>query len=56
MTIRSFRASALAMARERECNTIGSHDFACHQDLRTTLTYSRTRDRLSKLPAYVIKF
>jgi hypothetical protein len=31
-------------------------DFAGHADLRTTLTYIRTRDRLRQSPAYVLKY
>ena len=31
-------------------------DFAGHADPRTTLTYIRNRDRLSRSPAYVLKY
>ena len=31
-------------------------DFAGHPDPRTTLTYIRSRDRLSKSPAYLLKY
>jgi len=37
--------------RERGSDIIDSQDFAGHADLRTTLTYIRSRDRLSKSPA-----
>ena len=35
---------------------IDLQDFAGHADPRTTLSYIRTRDRLSKSPAYVLKY
>lgn len=56
ITVHSFRVTALTTARERGSDIIDLQDFAGHQDPRTTLTYIRTRDRLSKSPAYVIKY
>lgn len=56
VTVHSFRVTALTTARERGSDIIDLQDFAGHQDPRTTLTYIRTRDRLSKSPAYVIKY
>lgn len=56
VTVHSFRVTALTTARERGSDIIDLQDFAGHQDPRTTLTYIRSRDRLSKSPAYVIKY
>jgi integrase/recombinase XerD len=47
---------ALTTARERGSDIIALQDFAGHADPRTTLTYIRSRDRLSKSPAYVLKY
>ena len=52
----SLRVTALTTARERGIDIIDLQDFAGHADPRTTLTYIRTRDRLSKSPAYVLKY
>ena len=52
----SFRVTALTNARERGSDVIDLQDFAGHSDPRTTLTYIRNRDRLSKSPGYVIKY
>jgi integrase/recombinase XerD len=52
----SFRVTALTTARERGSDIIDLQDFAGHADPRTTLTYIRSRDRLSKSPAYVLKY
>lgn len=52
----SLRLTALTTARERGSGIIDLHDFAGHADPRTTLTYIRTRDRLSKSPDYVLRY
>ena len=56
VTVHSLRVTALTTARERGADIIGLQNFAGHADPRTTLTYIRTRDRLSKSPAYVIHY
>lgn len=56
VTVHSLRVTALTTARERGADITDLQDFAGHSDPRTTLTYIRTRDRLSKSPAYVIKY
>jgi integrase/recombinase XerD len=58
VTIHSFRVTALTTARERGSDIIDLQDFAGHADPRTTLPSirSRSRDRLSKSPAYVLKY
>jgi integrase/recombinase XerD len=56
VTVHSFRVTALTTARERGSDIIDLQDFAGHQDPRTTLTYIRAHDRLSKSPAYVLKY
>jgi integrase/recombinase XerD len=56
VTVHSLRATALTTARERGSDIIDLQDFAGHADPRTTLTYIRTRDRLSKSPAYVLRY
>ena len=43
-------------ARERGSDIIDLQEFEGHADPRTTLTYIRSRDRLSKSPAYVLKY
>ena len=48
--------TALTTARERGADIIDLQDFAGHADPRTTLTYIRSRDRLSKSPAYVLNY
>jgi hypothetical protein len=50
-----LRVTALTTARERGSDIIDLQDFAGHADPRTTLTYIRSRDRLRKSPAYVLK-
>ncbi len=55
-TVHSLRVTALTTARERGSDIIDLQDFAGHADPRTTLTYIRSRDRLSKSPAYVLKY
>ena len=46
----------LTTARERGSDIIDLQDFAGHADPTTTLTYIRNRDRLSKSPAYVLRY
>jgi integrase/recombinase XerD len=56
VTVHSLRVTALTTARERGSDIIDLQDFAGHADPRTTLTYIRARDRLSKSPAYVLNY
>ena len=56
VTVHSFRVTALTTARERGADIIDLQDFAGHADPRTTLSYIRSRDRLSKSPAYVLNY
>jgi integrase/recombinase XerD len=56
VTVHSFRVTALTTARERGSDIIDLQAFAGHADPRTTLTYIRSRDRLSNSPAYVLKY
>jgi integrase/recombinase XerD len=56
VTVHSFRVTALTTARERGADIIDIQDFAGHSDPRTTLAYIRSRDRLSKSPAYVLRY
>lgn len=56
VTVHSFRVTALTTARERGADIIDLQDFAGHSDPRTTLAYIRNRDRLSRSPAYVLKY
>jgi len=56
VTVHSLRVTALTTARERGADIIDLEDFAGHSDPRTTLTYIRNRDRLSKSPAYVLHY
>jgi integrase/recombinase XerD len=56
ITVHSFRVTALTTARERGADIIDLQDFAGHADPRTTLAYIRNRDRLSRSPAYVLKY
>ena len=56
VTVHSMRVTAITTARERGSDIIDLQDFAGHADPRTTLTYIRTRDRLSKSPAYVLRY
>ncbi len=52
----SMRVMALTTVRERGSDIIDLQYFAGHADPRTTLTYIRSRDRLSKSPAHVLKY
>ncbi len=56
VSVHSLRVTALTTARERGADIIDLQDFAGHADPRTTLTYIRSRDRLSQSPAYVLKY
>lgn len=56
VTVHSFRVTALTTAREQGVDIIDLQDFAGHADPRTTLSYIRSRDRLSKSPAYVLRY
>jgi integrase/recombinase XerD len=56
VTVHSFRVTALTTAREGGSDIIDLQDFAGHADPRTTLTYIRSRDRLSKSPTYVLRY
>lgn len=56
VTVHSLRVTALTTARERGSDIIDLQDFAGHADPRTTLTYIRNRDRLSRSPAYVLRY
>jgi len=56
VTVHSLRVTALTTARERGADIIDLQDFAGHADPRTTLTYIRSRDRLSKSPTYVLNY
>lgn len=56
VTVHSFRIAALTTARERGVEIIDLQDFAGHADPRAALGYTRTRDRLSRSPAYVPKY
>lgn len=56
ITVHSLRVTALTTARERGSDIIDLQDFAGHADPRTTLTYIRSRDRLSKSPAYLLAY
>ncbi|MCA9123936.1 MAG: tyrosine-type recombinase/integrase [Planctomycetales bacterium] len=56
VTVHSLRVTALTTARERGADIIDLQDFAGHADPRTTLSYIRSQDRLSKSPAYVLRY
>jgi integrase/recombinase XerD len=56
VTVHSFRVTALTTARERGADIVDLQDFAGHADPRTTLAYIRNRDRLSRSPAYVLRY
>jgi integrase/recombinase XerD len=56
VTVHSLRVTALTTAREAGSDIIDLQDFAGHSDPRTTLTYIRNRDRLSKSPAYILNY
>jgi integrase/recombinase XerD len=56
MNFGNLNGTAIMTARERGADIIDLQDFAGHPDPRTTLTYIRQRHRLSKSPAYVLKY
>jgi integrase/recombinase XerD len=56
VNVHSFRVTALTTARERGADIVDLQDFAGHADPRTTLIYIRNRDRMSRSPAYVLKY
>ena len=56
VVVHSLRVTALTTARERGAEIIDLQDWAGHADPRTTLTYIRTRDRLSKSPGYILNY
>jgi integrase/recombinase XerD len=56
VTVHSFRVTALTTARERGSDIIDLQEFAGHADPRTTLTYIRSRDRLTDSPAYLLHY
>lgn len=56
VTVHSLRVTALTTARERGADIVDLQDFAGHSDPRTTLMYIRNRDRLSRSPAYVLRY
>lgn len=56
VSVHSLRVTALTTARERGSDIIDLQDFAGHADPRTTLTYIRSRDRLSESPAYNLRY
>lgn len=56
VTVHSLRVTVLTSAREWGSDIIDLQEFAGHADPRTTVTYIRSRDRLSKSPAYVLKY
>jgi integrase/recombinase XerD len=56
VTVHSFRVTALTTARERGADITDLMDFAGHANPQTTLTYIRNRNRLSRSPAYVLKY
>lgn len=56
VSVHSLRVTALTTARENGSDILDLQEFAGHADPRTTLTYIRSRDRLSKSPAYVLRY
>jgi integrase/recombinase XerD len=52
----AHRGAALKVGFTGRTHIIDLQDFAGRADPRTTLTYIRSRDRLSKSPAYVLKY
>jgi integrase/recombinase XerD len=56
VTVHSLRVTALTTAMVRGSDIIDLQDFAGHADPRTTLTYIRSRDRLSQSPTYVLRY
>ena len=56
VSVHSLRVTALTTARERGSDIIDLQDFAGHADPRATLSCIRSRDKLSKSPAYVLRY
>lgn len=56
VTVHSFRVTALTTAREAGSDILDLQTYAGHADPRVTLSYIRSRDRLSKSPAYVLRY
>lgn len=56
ITVHSLRVTAITTARERGSDILDLKDFAGHSDPKTTISYIRARDRLSKSPAYVLAY
>jgi integrase/recombinase XerD len=56
VSVHSMRVTAITTAREHGCDIVDLQDWAGHADPRTTLTYIRNRDRLSRSPAYSLKY
>ncbi len=54
VTVHSLRVTAITTARERGSDIIDLQELAGHADPRTTLTYIKVGDRLTKSPAYLI--
>lgn len=56
VTVHSLRVTAITTGRERGADILDLQDYAGHADPRTTLAYIRSRDRMSKSPAYVLRY
>ena len=56
VSVHSFRVTALTTARENGSDIIDLQESAGHADPRTTRTYLRSCDRLSKSRAYVLGY
>ena len=56
ITVHSLRVKALTTDSELSSDIIDLQDFAGHADPQTTLTYIRSRDRLSKSQACELKY
>jgi integrase/recombinase XerD len=56
VTVHSFRVTAITTARENGCDIVALQEFAGHADPRTTISYIRSGDRLSKSPAYSLTY
>jgi integrase/recombinase XerD len=56
VTVHSFRVTAITTARENGCDIVDLQEFAGHSDPRTTISYIRSGDRLSKSPAYSLTY
>jgi integrase/recombinase XerD len=56
VTVHSLRVTAITTGRERGADILDLQGFAGHADPITTLSYIRSRDRLSKSPAYLLNY